>query len=102
MRPLILALALLSAPACTVQVVTTHAGKPAGKVYTREEFKKLVMGKSKQEVKDLLGKPDETVDSGGDEVSWCYRRRTTDPDSGKADDSAWVIFRSGKVLRIAF
>jgi outer membrane protein assembly factor BamE (lipoprotein component of BamABCDE complex) len=101
MRLLILALALLSAPACTVQVVTTQSATKATKVYTREEFKKLLLGKSKQEVKDLLGKPDNTTEGGGKE-NWSYYRRTKDPDSGKVDKSVLISFEGGKVAGFIF
>jgi hypothetical protein len=62
------------------------------KTYTRDEFKKLVIGKTMEEVKALLGAPDRTRDAAGGIVRWHYNQRTIDPVNGKPDILAEVNF----------
>jgi hypothetical protein len=73
----------------------------AKKVYTREEFKSLVMGKTADGVLKAVGKPDSTLEF-GDEPSWYYKRVTTDPVSGKVDYSAQLIFAGGVVVGVNY
>jgi hypothetical protein len=74
------------------------------KTYTRAEFTKLVMGKTMDEVKAALGKPDTTQERATepDSPTWYYDKVTVDPVTGKKDDSAQVIFEKGKVARINY
>jgi hypothetical protein len=69
--------------------------------YTRDEFKNLVVGKSKSEVVALLGRPKATQQSGDLEL-WDYPNRTTDPVTGKTDDVAQVEFEGDRVANVSF
>lgn len=69
-------------------------------VYTRDEFRKLVVGKTPDEVIAAVGKPDDTSESGS--VSWTYMYRTKDPITGKTDVSAIVVFEDGRVDRVRY
>jgi len=69
--------------------------------YTRDEFKALVLGKSRNEVIALLGKPKSTQQSGELEL-WDYLGRTTDPVTGKTDHLAQVEFEGDHVANVSF
>jgi hypothetical protein len=79
------------------------AAKPAKggtRVYTREEFRDLVMGKTPDEVAAALGRPDETSEAGG-VVRWTYRGRVRDPAPGEAPATpVAVVFRDGQVAEV--
>jgi hypothetical protein len=78
----------------------TVAG-PAKKLYTRDEFKRLVMGKTMEEVKAAVGPPETTQE--GAVVRWYYKDQTTDPITGKTDYSAQVNFGDdGRVESVRF
>ena len=78
-----------------------RANDPKNKVYTRDEFRALLMGKTEQEVIDLVGRPDSTDDNRGpDRKVYTYKRRTHDPISSSDDLHAYVYFEDGKVDRI--
>jgi hypothetical protein len=65
------------------------------KVLTRAEFKKMVIGRSKEQIKTLLGKPDSTTELGNSleySIIWHYRNRTQDPDAEKVDRNANILF----------
>jgi hypothetical protein len=64
----------------------------AKNVYPREEFRRLVVGKTSLEVLQAVGKPDGTSDV-GDRQLWYYDCRTLEPASGKTDRRATLIFR---------
>ena len=67
---------------------------------TRDEWRTLLVGKSKDEVLKEAGEPDRTDDGTGD---WSYDRRSIDPISGNTDPTMWVRFdKSGKVVRVEF
>jgi predicted Zn finger-like uncharacterized protein len=75
---------------------------PAGKkTYTRDEFRRLVIGKTPNAVTMAVGKPDDTQNLSAS-VVWYYDRITTDPATGKADAQAQVIFENGKVVRVNY
>lgn len=81
------------------KAATTQQAK---KTYTREEFRKLVVGKTKDEVLAVLGKPFSTrePESGN---SWTYHDLTVDSVSGKPDYSAWLYFdRNDRVDHVGF
>lgn len=71
------------------------------KTMTRDEAKKLLIGKTKDEVIELLGRPDKT--SEGVLGHWAYHGITFDPVSQKADNALWVYFGDdGRVNRLSF
>ena len=109
--PLILAvvggLLLLLAGCAVVGLIVFTRTKPgpapvieSRKTFTREEFKAAVLGKTKDQILTLLGKPDST--SGGRSDGWSYNRITVDPISGKTDTRTWVWFNGDTVDRIDF
>ena len=105
MRRLAVCLALLPcfSLACYRPPATTPpaAQVSAAKVYTREEFKALVIGKTEAEVIEAMGRPDNASEI-GTAKSWGYTHRTTDPVTGKADAEASIFFRDGKVYSAMF
>ena len=69
--------------------------------YPRDHFRNIVMGMTQDNVAFFIGQPDSKRTVGG-ETTWTYRRITKDGFDGPLDDSAEVIFRDNKVVRVAF
>lgn len=86
------------------EVATAASKGRITKVLTREEFKKLVAGKTMAEVLSLLGRPYDTDPSlfGDERETWRYLGVSMDPISGRNDRSATVWFEDGKVVRVSF
>jgi outer membrane protein assembly factor BamE (lipoprotein component of BamABCDE complex) len=78
---------------------TDPAGNKAE--FTRDQFKSLFIGRSKEELVKRLGEPNSTGKDGDDEY-WHYHERTQNPADGSLDDDAMVTMRKGVVLRITF
>lgn len=72
-----------------------------GAKYSRDEFRQLVVGKSRQEVLDLLGRPQATQEGDGFEF-WDYQGRTFDPVTNRTDHNAQVEFQNGRVSNVTF
>jgi predicted Zn finger-like uncharacterized protein len=72
---------------------------PARRTYTRDEFRKLVIGKTPEQVIAAVGQPDSKRELGG-AVFWVYRDMTIDPVSKKLDLSINVNFEKGKVVSV--
>ena len=74
------------------------------KTYTRDEFKALVMGKTRDAVRGGVGLPDSMQEDANDPnaATWYYDKRTIDPVTGKTDVDAQVVFEDGVVVRISF
>jgi outer membrane protein assembly factor BamE (lipoprotein component of BamABCDE complex) len=64
------------------------------KVYTRAAFKMMVVGKTKDQVRQLLGKPERTTEFNDNEfpVAWHYNNLTRDPDAMRIDPNANILF----------
>jgi hypothetical protein len=90
-------------PAGEMGAVNEPPGRQDGmrRLYTRDEFKQFVMGKSEQEVIDALGKPN-VADEEGDAKLWIYRNRTTVPATGKTDAQVSLRLQGGKVIAVDF
>jgi outer membrane protein assembly factor BamE (lipoprotein component of BamABCDE complex) len=73
----------------------------ARKTWPRDEFRKLLLGKTRDEVLETIGKPYQTENS-GDVVNLYYRNVTVDPITGKVDDHAQVVIERGTVVRVSF
>jgi hypothetical protein len=72
---------------------------------TRDEFRAKVMGKTPDEVTDLVGKPDSIAGASGASggvVTWTYRNVSRDPVTGKTDGPVSVHFRNGRVEKVDF
>lgn len=66
---------------------------------TRDEFKKLVLGKTPDEVLKAVGKPSSRADDNGGE-RWFFVDPCYDPVSGSTDHWVPVIFRNGRVSEV--
>lgn len=67
----------------------------------RDDFRKAVLGKTKQEVIQAIGKPEDTNDS-GDYSFWRYDGQTKDPVTGKVDGFVSIFFVNGIADSIDF
>jgi outer membrane protein assembly factor BamE (lipoprotein component of BamABCDE complex) len=70
------------------------------KLLDRDVFKKLVIGKTKTQILDLLGKPEETSEIGPYEY-WNYKTRTKDSVTDKVDGTVVLAFQDDKVTMVA-
>lgn len=69
-------------------------------VYTREEFKTLVMGKTPEEVIAAVGQPDSTQERpDGTQTTWHYDNRVTNPATTKPSTGI-LEFKDGKVVEV--
>lgn len=84
----------------TLEVKSTPTTAPAKKGYTRAEFSRLATGKTAGQMIDTFGKPDSTQEFGGH--WWYYYKITTDPVTGKVDNSAQVVFQDGVVVGVNY
>lgn len=75
--------------------------KTEPKIYTREEFTALLVGKTQDQVIKLVGKPNRTSAS-GERSTWDYYDRTRDTIADKIDHIAFVWFRNGVVERVNY
>jgi hypothetical protein len=65
---------------------------PATKIWSRDEFRAAVMGKSQAEVIKAVGRPDSTSDTpSGRPIRWYFSQRVLNPATQKPD-SAWLHF----------
>lgn len=78
----------------------TVASNPA-KVWTRDEFKALVMGKTKDELLELVGNPDDTGEF-RKQAYWHYYQRTQDPVAKNVDPGVMVYFDGNVVVEVEF
>lgn len=69
----------------------SQAPEILSKIYSREEFKLLVLDKTKAEIIELIGKPDRTNEIYGN-VTWNYTGKSKDVVTGKIDASALITF----------
>lgn len=74
---------------------------PERKIYTRAEFKKIVVGKTPDEVLKAVGKPTSTQEN-GDRITWYYDDVTRDPVTEKLDVSVQLVFEFGRVARVNY
>ncbi len=83
---------------CSGPAVTKRAGKMKTPV-SGEELKKALVGKTQDEVRELLGDPDDTMNDGSEQRVWIYRDVILDADSHKTNP-AYVRFRKedGKII----
>jgi len=74
--------------------------KSVAKVYTREEFRALVLGKTPKELIELLGQPFYHTDyPTGEPELWVYGERAMNPNIGKPG-TAYIDFEDGKAVRV--
>jgi len=89
-------------PAAPPAAMVNTSGPPTRQVtFTRAEFERAVMGKTTDEVQEVLGLP--PVSSGWDgEETWAFNSRTTDPATDREDEVSEVVFRGGKAVRVNY
>ena len=66
---------------------------------SRDELKKAIDKKSKEEVIEILGKPDEAQSLGNMEM-WYYTGITYDPLTETTDNMVQIAFENGRVTMI--
>jgi hypothetical protein len=88
-------------PPVVVQADPAKGAKGMTRVYTRQEFRDLVTGKTPDEVTRAVGRPDETSED-GDAIRWTYRGRVQDPGPGQPAAAPVVVFREGKVAEVQY
>lgn len=71
------------------------------KVYSRDEFKELVMGKTLEELTASIGRPDVSVSSDFG-LTHHYLNRTKNPETGNVDALAELTMKDGKVVRVTY
>lgn len=91
---------VITAP--TTMTPDTLPGKVEATVYMREDFRKLVLGKTPAEVIAAVGRPDSTGDISGVGAMWYYKNRTKDSVSGKLDTSAQIVFSNGVASHVNY
>lgn len=73
----------------------------ASRIYTREDFKTVVTGKTEQEVENTLGKPTRIVQD-GPTSHWEYDQRTFEATTGATDPTVKVTFEFGRVTGVTY
>ena len=73
----------------------------AKRTYTRDEFKELVMGKTLEELTAVLGEPDASA-NGDLGLTYQYRNRTKNPDTGETDPVVEVAMKNGRVFQLTY
>jgi hypothetical protein len=81
--------------------VVAEAKVKAAKVYTRDEFRALVLGKTPAEVRALLVPPKRETQS-PKRVVWHYQERTSDAATTRLDQEAQVVFENELVVRVDY
>lgn len=80
---------------------STSTTTESRKTWTREEFREMVIGKTKEEVIEILGRPAQTIEV-TDMITFVYRDTTYDTISQKIDYQSHVIFENGIATRVVF
>lgn len=99
MTRVVLLIALAGLVGCMDKAPPAGDTTATKKTYSRDEFKKLVIGKTEKEVLELVGKPDKTSEAGQTKY-WHYHDRTIDPITGKADSITQLVFDNGAVSSV--
>ncbi len=61
---------------------------------SRYDFRKAVVGKTKDQVEQAVGEPDKTSDL-SDLSFWYYNNKVKDPTTGNMDESVYILFKNG-------
>lgn len=81
-------------------------GGPGGKaakkvVYTRDELRTMVMGKTPDEVIAIIGKPSKN-DETSNGFMWTYEQISGDTITSKVDPFAHIWFKDGKATSVVY
>lgn len=74
----------------------------ANKNLPRDQLRALLSGRSKQQVLDAMGKPDETQDAEGIGELWYYRNAGVDTTTNRKSFQVQIVFESGTVTTVNF
>jgi len=74
----------------------------ANKNLPREQFRAVINGRTKQQVLDALGKPDQTQDQEGLGELWYYNNAGVDPVTGKKTALVQIVFENGTATTVNF
>lgn len=74
----------------------------ANKNLPRDQFRAVINGRTKQQVLDALGKPDQTQDQEGLGELWYYNNAAIDPVTGKKTAIVQIVFENGTVTTVNF
>jgi hypothetical protein len=89
-------------PRATSGLIQPEGGRVGDrdKKYTREEFKKLAIGKTPDQLIATLGRPTSTEDyRDGSPRRWYYYGRALNPATGEYS-GAWIDFADGKAIDV--
>jgi hypothetical protein len=75
---------------------------PNRRIWSREELKTAIMGKTEVEVTWVLGPPVEATNGDDGEPIWTYRRIVRDPVTGASDQFVYVDFKNGRVAKLRY
>jgi outer membrane protein assembly factor BamE (lipoprotein component of BamABCDE complex) len=75
---------------------------PTERVYTRDEFRKLVVGMTKAKLLAEVGTPVSTAERGETGVVFYYSDRTVDPVTNRKDSWVPVYLENGIVIEVRF
>jgi hypothetical protein len=89
--------------ACFVALALAAGCADKTKIYTRDELRNAVIGKSVEDVRRMMGDPDgvETGDPDPDRGYLIYKRRTKD-DRGAVDAAVFVWYARGRVNEVTW
>jgi hypothetical protein len=98
---------LLASPApppvpAPAPVAQTGPAQGTRRMWSREELKTAVLGKTENEVTWVLGPPVEVSTSDSGEPIWVYRRITHDTSTGTGDQFVYIDWKDGKVVKVRF
>jgi hypothetical protein len=82
-------------------LVSSSTRPAAPKTWTREEFRKLVMGKTPDEVIAAVGRPDKIHDDQGGQ-SWYYDQRTIETLNDTIDNRVRLRIEGGRVVDVSY
>ncbi len=78
----------------------SHALSTDSRRYTRDESEKWLIGKTKEEIVKILGKPDDVTSSTPNDDTWLYKRLLIyDPQTDKTFNRVVIFFSNNRYQR---
>jgi hypothetical protein len=88
------------AQAKTTPTVEVSNSSRSGNTWERQAFKEAVMGKSPEQVRNIVGKPDRSSENS--DLEWQYSHKIINPINQQPDFSAHMLFSGGSVIEVTF
>jgi hypothetical protein len=85
----------------TTEVVEEAEGETSS-IYSRDDFKALILGKTSNQIILLLGRPNQTQETGSRVMLWYYNEITVDQYSERIDDLVQIYFQDNIAVDITF